>query len=119
MYGSVVDIQSPTAENRRGKKKKEEERKIETTGQKYNGLFYALFHRAAIIMHKVRYISRESLTTRNVLYSRASVCLSVCPRRAAACLHYCADPDVTWGCPLVVHYWTELQSMHGLRCYVT
>jgi len=32
--------------------------------------------------------------------------------------HYCTDPDVTWGCgrgcPLVVHYWADLQS---LRCY--
>jgi len=37
----MVDIQSPTTEIRR--RKKEEERKIETTGQKYNG------HRAAII----------------------------------------------------------------------
>jgi len=34
MCGSMVDIQSPTAEIRRGKKK--EERKIETTGQKFN-----------------------------------------------------------------------------------
>jgi len=29
--------------------------------------------------------------------------------------------DVTWGsgrgCPLVVHYWADLQSVHGLRCY--
>jgi len=37
--GSMVDIQSPTAENRRGEKKKEkEERKKETTATKYNGL---------------------------------------------------------------------------------
>jgi len=21
------------------------------------------------------------------------------------------------GCPLVVHYWTDLQSAHGFRCY--
>ena len=21
------------------------------------------------------------------------------------------------GCPLVVHYWTDLQSMHRFRCY--
>jgi len=35
MCGSMVDIQSPKAEIRRGKKKK-----IETTGQKYNGLPY-------------------------------------------------------------------------------
>jgi len=44
------------------------------------------------------------------------VCLS-----AAACPHYCTDPDVTWGtgreCPVVVHYWADLQSVHGLRCY--
>jgi len=49
-----------------------------------------------------------------------SVCLSVC-LSAATCLHYCTDPDVTWGsgrsCPRVVHYWADLQSMHGLRCY--
>jgi len=32
----MVDIQSATAEIRRGKKIEEERRKIETTGQKYN-----------------------------------------------------------------------------------
>jgi len=40
------------------------------------------------------------------------VCVSIC-LSAAACLHYCTDPDVTWGsgrgCPLVVHYWADLQ----------
>jgi len=36
----MVDIQSPTAEIRRGKKEEEEDRKKETTGQKYNGLPY-------------------------------------------------------------------------------
>ena len=56
------------------------------------------------------YISRESLTTRNVLWSRVSVCvcvsvyLCVC-LSAAACPHHCTDPYVTWGngrgCPLV------------------
>jgi len=48
------------------------------------------------------------------------VCVSVC-LSAAACPHYCTDPAVTWGsgrgCPLVVHYWADLQSVHGLRCY--
>jgi len=33
----MIDIQSPTAENRRGKKEKERRRKIETTAAKYNG----------------------------------------------------------------------------------
>jgi len=45
-----------------------------------------------------------------------SMCLS-----AAVRPHYGTDPDVTWGrgrgCPLVVHYWVDLQSGHGLRCY--
>jgi len=31
------------------------------------------------------------------------------------------DPDITWsngtGCPLVVHYRTDLQSLYGFRCY--
>ena len=49
-------------------------------------------------------------------HARLSVCLS-----AAVRPHYCTDPDVTWGrgrgCPLVVHYWADLQSVHRLRCY--
>jgi len=49
-----------------------------------------------------------------------SLCLCVC-LSAAVCPHYCTDPDVIWGhgrgCPLVVHYWADLQSGHGLRCY--
>ena len=53
-------------------------------------------------------------------HARLCVCLCVC-LSAAACLHYCTDPDVTWGsgreCPVVVHYWADLQSVHGLRCY--
>jgi len=60
----------------------------------------------------------------NVLWSRASVSLCVCVSvclSAAVRPHYCTDPDVTWGrgrgCPLVVQYWADLQSVHGLRCY--
>jgi len=37
MCGSMVDVQSPTAEIKREKEKR---RKIEITGQKYNGLYY-------------------------------------------------------------------------------
>jgi len=36
MCGSMVDIQSPTSEIRRGKKEEEERKIEETTGQKYN-----------------------------------------------------------------------------------
>jgi len=63
------------------------------------------------------YTSRESYkTTRNVYWSGASVCLSL-----AAYPHYCTDPDVTWGngmgCPVVVHYRADLQSVHRFCCY--
>ena len=48
-------------------------------------------------------------------HARLCACLSI-----AACPHYCMDADVTWGngrgCPLVVHYWLNLQSVHGFRC---
>jgi len=37
----MADIQSPTAEIRRGKKKRKK-KKEETTGQKYNGLPYSI-----------------------------------------------------------------------------
>jgi len=36
----MVDIQSPTAEIRRGKKEEERRKKEEETGGKYNGLPY-------------------------------------------------------------------------------
>jgi len=48
------------------------------------------------------------------------LCLCLC-LSVAACPHYCTDPDVSWrngrGCLLVVHYWADLQSVHGFRCY--
>ena len=48
------------------------------------------------------------------------VCLCVC-LFLTACPHYCTDLDVTWGngrgCPLVGHYWADLHSVHGFRCY--
>jgi len=47
------------------------------------------------------------------------VCVSVC-LFAAACPHYCMDPDVTWGngtgCLLADVQLADLQSVHGLRC---
>ena len=48
-------------------------------------------------------------------HGRLCVCLSL-----SAFPHYCTDPDVSWEngreCPLVVHYWADLQSVHGFRC---
>ena len=49
------------------------------------------------------------------------VCLCVCLSVPATFPHYCTDPEVSWanfrGCPLVVHHWADLQSVHGFRCY--
>ena len=42
MCGSMVHIQSLTAEIRRGKKKEERRREKETTRQKYNGMPYSI-----------------------------------------------------------------------------
>jgi len=41
MCGTMADIQSATAEIRRGTKRKKKEEE-ETTGQKYNGLPYSI-----------------------------------------------------------------------------
>jgi len=53
------------------------------------------------------YISHESV----------SVCLSV-PRRIPTLLHGpgCNLGNGRW-CPLVVHYWADLQSVHGFHSY--
>jgi len=55
-----------------------------------------------------------------IVVTHVCVCVCVCLSTAAR-PHYCTNPDVTWGhgrgCPLVVHYWVDLQSAHGLHCY--
>ena len=70
----------------------------------------------------IDYISRESYRRREMYTGHArlscvSVCLSV-PRRIPTLLHGsgCNFGNGS-GCPLVVHYWADLQSMHGPRCY--
>jgi len=63
------------------------------------------------------YILRESQTTRNALWSRASVCLSVRGRMPTLLHGSGCNLEEWWGRPLVVHYWADLQSVHGLRRY--
>jgi len=62
-----------------------------------------------------------SRTLREMYCGHARLCLSVCVCVPVCLCSYCTDPDVTWGsgrgCPLLVHYWADLQSVHGLRCY--
>jgi len=107
MCGSMVDILSAAAEIRRGKKKKEEGRrkKIETTGQKYNGLPPALLHRAAIGM-----TNRKSITGFPTSYEgrtlplKSSICMLLpvsgflTARRFASSVPATAIPSV---CPSV------------------
>ena len=63
---------------------------------------------------------RVSRRRREIYCGHARLCVCVC-LTAAACQQYCTDPDVTWGsgrgCPLIVHYLADLQSVHWLRCY--
>jgi len=63
----------------------------------------------------ITFSMRHSRGEMYIGHGRLCVCLSL-----AALPHYCMDPDVTWGngreCPLVVHYWVDLQSVHGFRC---
>jgi len=56
----------------------------------------------------------------------SALCVPWCKRRYINTLPflsfpYCTDPDVTLGngrgCPLVVHYWVDLQSVQEFRCY--
>jgi len=50
-------------------------------------------------------------------YARLSVCLSVRDRMPTLLHGPGCNLRSGRGCPLVVHYWTALQSVHGLRCY--
>jgi len=63
---------------------------------------------------------RVSRRRREMYIDHAGLCVCVCVHvylSAAACPHYCMDLAVTWrngrGCPLIVHYWADLQSVHG------
>jgi len=49
-----------------------------------------------------------------------AICVSVC-LSLAAFPHYYMDHNVSWRngrwCPIVVHYWADLQLVHGFHCY--
>jgi len=69
-------------------------------------------------IHLIAFRLRCSRGEMYIGHARLYVCLPV-PRRIPTLLY--TNPDVTWGsgrvCPLVVHYWANLQSVHGFRCY--
>jgi len=75
--------------------------------------------RTATLAKSVRYVItfRVSRRRREMYSGHAPICVCL---SLAAFLHYCTDPDVTWGndreCPLLVHR-ADLQSVHGFRGY--
>jgi len=70
--------------------------------------------------NKLPVVTFRTRRSRGDLYwSRSSVCLSVCPSQHS---HTTARTPMQVvgnrrGCPLVVHYSANLQSVHGFRCY--
>ena len=50
-------------------------------------------------------------------HARLCVCLSVRGRTPTLLHGPGRNLECGRGCPLVVHYWADLQSVHGLRCY--
>ena len=77
MCRSMVDIQSPTAEIRRGKKKIEEEEE-EERNYRMKILWSALLHRATII--KTEMLRRNGPVIRAYLYSKDCICACVIRR---------------------------------------
>jgi len=57
----------------------------------------------------------------DVTEAKCILVTAVCVCVWRSVLYYCTDPEVTWGngrgCPLVVHCWADLQSVHRFRCY--
>ena len=66
-----------------------------------------------------KFITFRMRNTRGKVYI-GHICLCV-SLSLATFPHYCMDLDVTWGndrgCPIVVHCWADLQSVHRFRCY--
>jgi len=74
------------------------------------------FHHIPLITFRMSRRRRETYSGHSRLSMR--VCLCVC-LRLVAFPHYCTDPDLTsrnGRGPVVVHYWADLQSVHGFRC---
>ena len=84
----------------------------------------ALINTCCTVMnHTFMFITFRVRHSRGEMYrpsGHGRLCDSVC-LSPIALPHYCMDPDVTrtngrW-CPLVVHYWADLQSVHGFHCH--
>jgi len=70
-----------------------------------------------IVIDLVTFRVRRSRGEMYIGHGRLCVCLSV-PRSIRTILH---GPECKFGngrgCPLVVHFWADLQSVHRFRCY--
>jgi len=81
-------------------------------------LIFGLFEITWIFLHLLHFAWVVD-DAKCLLVTCVCMCLSDC-MSLASFPHYCMYPDVTWGngreCPLVVHYWSDLQSVHGFHC---
>jgi len=136
MCGSMADIKFPTAEYRRGKKKESNHScKIECPASATQGGHNKCVFSFCLKTGNAGSGSRSSggrsfpcrgPTTVKLLSPNRLQCvrgtnnirMSLEPERSGRRLR--SDSWRQWrngrGCPLVVHYWADLQSVHGFRC---
>ena len=68
-------------------------------------------------LHFARGIAEAKCILVTAICVSVCVCLSV-SHRISTLLRGCGcNLGEWWGCPVVVHYWTDFQSVYGFRCY--
>ena len=88
-----------------------------TTHAKYNKRETSL-KRTICLETGFYYISRESYNdAKCIVVTRVGVCVSVRGRMPTLFYGPGCNLGSGRGMPLVVNYWADLQSVHGLRCY--
>jgi len=71
----------------------------------------------AIVSEYPHHVSRESHRQREMYIGHARLCVSVRGRMPILLHGPGRNFESGSGCPLVVHCWANLQSVHGFRCY--
>jgi len=68
-------------------------------------------------LHFARGIAEAKCILVTAICVSVCVCLSVSHRISTLLHGRGCNLGEWWGCPVVVHYWTDFQSVHGFRCY--
>ena len=77
----------------------------------------SIFRSLVLVTFRVSRRRREMYCGHARLCECLCVCLSVRGRMPTLLHGHGCNLGSGRGCPLVVHYWADLQSVHGLRCY--